>query len=143
MHRLTALLLTLFSCTALAQMPPGFDQQKMMEQFANPAAMQQMADQAQAMQTCMAKIDKQKLDALMAEAKAESQEIDRLCDAGKKDEALDKAMAMGRKMQADPTFKQVQGCTQGMAEMLKNMPIGQLSTFEPGDEPSQDDICSQ
>jgi len=126
---------------AMAQVPQGFDPSKMMEMMSDPAAMQRMMQEAQAMQVCMQKIDKAKLDATMKQAEAGANEIDQLCKAGKRDEALQKAIALGSKMRTDPTFKELRTCTEGMTEMMQAMPFGDIDRFDKGEEPTSADIC--
>jgi hypothetical protein len=125
---------------AFAQQPGGMDPAEMMKHFNDPAAMQRMAEQAQAAQTCMKDVDQKKLDALQKRAEAASREIDRLCKAGKRDEALAKALELGQEMQSDATVKKMRECTKGMMEMFKNMPWSQVLGIE--DEPGEDDVCS-
>jgi hypothetical protein len=110
MKSLLLILLLIIPAVSIAQNPHGMDPAKMMQRFDDPAAMQKMAAKAQAMQTCIAKIDQAKIDALEAQATALSDKIKALCDAGKKDETLKQAMSMGKKMQSDPTVKALRGC---------------------------------
>ena len=128
---------------SIAQQPGGMDPAKMMQGLNDPALMQKMMQQAQAVQVCMEKIDRAKLDAIKTKGEAASQEIDRLCRAGKKDEALAKGMEMGRSMMSDPTVKQLRECTKGMEDIMKGMPGFQMPNFDDFDEESaRRNICS-
>ena len=143
MKRMLITLLVLAPSLAHAQFPSGFDPAKLIQGFSDPAALQRMAVQAQEVQACMSRIDKAKLDGVMQEAKAGSAEIDRLCRAGKKGAAVATAMSLGKKMSVDPTFKQLKQCTEGMAEVLKTLPIAaDLPDFDQDHAPTKDELCS-
>lgn len=138
---LAALALALPSI-ALAQQRGPIDPAEMMRRFQNPAAMQKLAEQAEAAERCVAKIDKKKLDALEKRATAASREIESLCAAGKKDEALAKGLALGREMQTDPTIQKLRKCTEGLGEMLQGMPFAEMPGMRDEPEPTEQDICS-
>ncbi|MEZ4331810.1 MAG: hypothetical protein R3F35_08640 [Myxococcota bacterium] len=127
---------------ASAQQPGSADQAEMMRRLQDPAAMQRMAAEAQAAQTCMKEIDRAKLDALEQRGRTASQEIERLCEAGKRDEALARALAVAREMRADPTVQKLRECTKGMAEMARNLPIARIPGVRDEPEPTERDICS-
>ena len=84
----------------------------------NQQDMQKMMQQAQKMQACMQKIDQAELEKLRVKAEAMSAEIQALCDAGKRDEALSTAIRLGRDMQSEPVMREMQGCS----EVLQDMP---------------------
>ncbi len=133
---------------ALAQQPPGFDPTKMMERLQDPAAMeamQKMAAQAQAAGECMKEIDEGKLEALRKRAEETSKEIERLCAAGKKDEALAKGLAMSRELSADATVKKMRECSKELTDSMGEMPWAQMTGIEDlqnEEEPTRGDICS-
>ena len=134
--------------SALAQMPqgmpPGMDPNALMRQFQDPAAMERMQREAEAAQACFSKISEAEMKALERKGKQASDEIDALCKAGKKKEALAKAMALSLEMRNDPTVKQIRKCSEGMTEtqrMMSNMPWNQVPGVDD-DEPTDDDICS-
>ncbi|MCR9095159.1 MAG: hypothetical protein NXI30_13145 [bacterium] len=125
-------------------MPPGMDPNAMMRQFQDPAAMERMQREAEAAQACFAKISEAELKALEKKGKQAGDEIDALCAAGKKKEALAKAIELSREMQNDPTIKQLRECSKGMTEtqkMMRNMPWAQVPGVDD-EEPTDDDICS-
>lgn len=138
----TALLACLLLAPSLvsAQAPAGMEE--MMRRFQDPAAMQRMAQQAQAAQQCMEKIDRAKLDALQRRAEKASQEIDGLCKAGKRDEALRKGLSLYEEMRKDATITQLRACTKDMAAMLEGMPWGDMPGVKDEGNPTRDDICS-
>lgn len=125
----------------LAQQPPGIDPE-MMKRLQNPEAMQRMAAEAEAAQRCMAGIEQEKLNALKKRGEAASREIDQLCAAGKKDEALARAVALGKEMRSDPTIKKLRECTKGMSAMMQGTPWGQMPGVQDQPDPSDEDICS-
>ena len=133
---------------ALAQMPQGMpegmDPNALMRQFQDPAAMERMQREAEQAQACFSKISEAEMKALERKGKQAGDEIEALCKAGKKKEALAKAMALSLEMQNDPTVKQIRECSKGMTEtqrMMGNMPWAQVPGVED-DEPTDDDICS-
>jgi hypothetical protein len=133
---------------ALAQMPQGMpsgmDAEALMRQFNDPAAMERMQREAEAAQACFSKISEAELKALEKKGKQAGEEIEALCAAGKKSEALAKAMKLSREMQNDPTVKQIRECSKNMTEtqrMMQNMPWAQVPGVDD-EAPSDDDICS-
>ena len=131
-----------------AQQQPGFDpaqMQKMMERFQDPAAMEKMQQQAEAAQKCMEGIDQTQLEALRVRAEAAGKEIETLCKAGKKAEALSKGLELSRDLSADTTVKKIRECSKDMTEMMQDMPWAQmqgLDELKTEKTPTQDDICS-
>lgn len=131
---------------SLAQQPQAYDPTRMMERFKDPAAMQKMAEEAEAARKCMEGIDQAELDAIQKKAEAASAEIDRLCAAGKKDEALAKGITLSRELRANATVKKLSECSRGMSEMMGDMPWAQMNRTRGLDEeaePTDDDICSR
>lgn len=128
---------------ALAQQQRGPDPAELMRRFQDPAAMQQMARQAQAMQACMKGIDQKKIDALQKRAEAASREIDELCTAGKKDEALARALTLGKEMRSDATVQKLQECTKDLTDMMQGMPWADLPGVKDEPDPTGSDICSE
>ena len=125
-------------------MPPGMDAEALMRQFNDPAAMERMQREAEAAQACFSKISEAEMKALKKKGKQASEEIEALCAAGKKEQALAKALALPREMRNDPTVKQIRKCSEGMTEtqrMMQNMPWTQVPGVDDED-PSDDDICS-
>lgn len=95
-----------------------------------------MNQQAQKMQACMAKIDMAEVEKLRVKAEAASAEIQALCDAGKRDEALSAAIRLGRELQSEPVMKDMQDCS----EMLQDMPAFAWQQYEAAGGESKD-IC--
>jgi len=138
----------LLPALALAQMPqgmpPGMNAEALMRQFSDPAAMERMQREAEAAQACFSKISEAELKALEKKGKQAGDEIEALCAAGKKTQALAKALKLSREMQNDPTVKQIRKCSEKMTEtqqMMQNMPWAQVPGVDD-EEPTDDDICS-
>jgi len=142
------LLFAMIPALSSAQQQPGLDpaqMQKMMERFQDPAAMQKMQQQAVAAQKCVEGIDETQLEALRVRAEAAGKEIDTLCKAGKKTEALAKGLELSRELNADVTVKKIRECSKDMTEMMQDMPWAQMNGFDDlktEKTPTQDDICS-
>jgi hypothetical protein len=145
---LAAIVLALTPTIGLAQQPPGFDpaqMQEMMKKFQDPAAMQKLQQQAEAASRCMEGIDEKQLRGLQARAEAAGEEIDKLCAAGKKDEALRQGLKLSRELQNDATVKKIRACSAELGDMMKDMPWANmtgLEDIESDTPPTRNDICS-
>ena len=140
---LGTLLLVPFLAQAQAQAPQGIDPAALMRQFQDPAAMERMAREAEAAQKCFEKISKSEIEALEQKGKRAAAEIDSLCAAGERDEALERAVALAREMQNDPTVVQLRKCADGMKEtqaMLQSMPWTQMPGVDD-EPPTKDEVC--
>ena len=126
----------------LSQAPPGMDSAEMMRLMQDPAAMQRMMEEADKASKCMEGIEKSKIDALQRRGEEVSREIERLCAAGKRDEAMAYAMKVGKEMNSDPTVKKMRACTKDMSQMLEGMPVMQLPGMTEQDDARDEDICS-
>lgn len=108
----------------------------------NQAQLQQMMQQMQGMQACMAKLDRQQLQAVQHQAQQISAEIHALCAKGSKAEALQKASSFAKSMQANPVLQQVQNCSHGMPDMLSNL-MSQLTPQANNKAgASEQDLCN-
>lgn len=83
--------------------------------------MQQMMQQAQQMQTCMANIDQQALMALGQKAQAMESEIKSLCQANKRSEAQSTAIKFGLSISQDENIKLARECGEMAQGMLPKM----------------------
>ncbi len=144
----SSLALSLAPSIANAQQPPGFDpaqMQEMMKKFQDPAAMQKLQQQAEAASRCMEGIDENKLRTLQSRAEAAGKEIDELCAAGKKDEALRKGLTLSRELQNDATVKKLRVCSEELGDAMKDLPWASMSGIEDLESdmtPTSQDICS-
>lgn len=111
---LLATTLLLISLTSSAQNPGGMQMDE--------AQMQQMMQQAQKMQDCMANIDQAEMDAFQKQAEEMNSEVEALCAAGKRDAAMARAMAFGKETAQNKAMQQMKKCGEGMKNMMPNMP---------------------
>jgi hypothetical protein len=86
------------------------------------AQMQQMMEQAQKMQTCMADLDRVALEEMKQESDALMSEVKALCDAGERDEAQDKAIAWGKKIARSDQMQQMKKCGEMMQGVMPMQP---------------------
>lgn len=134
--------------TALAQQPPGLNpaqMQEMMKKFQDPAAMKKLQEQAEAASRCMQSIDENKLRALQTRAEAAGKEIEQLCAAGKKDEALRQGLKLSQELNNDTTVNKLRACSQELGDAMKDMPWASMSgiqDLESDTTPTKNDICS-
>ena len=96
----------------------------------NEAQMQQMMQQAQQMQECMANIDQAELEAFQQKAEEMDAEVKALCAAGKRDAAMARAMAFGKESMNNKVMQDMQKCGEGMKNMMPNLP----RTAQPHDD---------
>ena len=85
--------------------------------------MQQHMQKMQEMQSCMQNIDQKKLKVLEQRSHEMEAEIRSLCATGRRDKAEKKAISFGKKMAKDPTMQAMIKCSEGMKEMMPNMPF--------------------
>ncbi len=121
MKILALLALILAPLPAAAQTYPGMNM--------NQQDMQKMMLQAQKAQACMEKVDKAALEALQQESQRFEAEIRALCEAGKRDQAQEKALAYGRKMTTSPVVVEMKKCAAMMQGMMNNIFPGMDTMF--------------
>ena len=78
--------------------------------------MQQMMENAGKMQDCMAQMDEGAMDAIAAKGEKVNAEIQKLCAAGKRDEAQNMAVDYGKEMASSKEMQAMQQC--GMAKQM-------------------------
>ncbi|MBS4050526.1 MAG: hypothetical protein KGZ69_04920 [Methylomonas sp.] len=86
------------------------------------AQMQQMMQQAQSMQNCMANIDQSEMEAFQHKAEAMDAEVKALCAEGKRDEAMARAMAFGKETAQSTLMQDMKKCGEGMKNLMPNLP---------------------
>ncbi|MBU0484523.1 MAG: hypothetical protein KKB30_08415 [Proteobacteria bacterium] len=104
------------------------------------ADMEKMMQQAEVLQQCMDKVDKAELDAIDRRSNELEVKIKDLCEAGKRDEAQDTAMAFGKEIMSNPAMVQMKKCgdlTQGM------LPPEQRQSSEYDFDFSQHHVCDE
>ncbi len=100
--------------------------------------MEQMMNNMQAMQECMAGIDEAEMQAFQQKAEAMDAEVKILCAEGKRDAAMKRAMAFGKEAAASDLMRQMQKCGQDMKHM---MPQTAQSHEDAGGKPRH--VCDQ
>ena len=111
-----------------AQDFPGFDSKQM----------QGMMQRAQEMQSCMKNIDQTEMKALEQKGKQMQAEVKKLCMAGKRDQALDKAVAYSKEMAKSSAIQEMKKCGEKMQEMMPE--LSQFSKDYSSDN-SEGHIC--
>jgi hypothetical protein len=106
MKTLVAVLGLVATATAWAQQP-GI----------TPEMMRNMQKNMGEMQKCFASIDQQALERLQVQAKQMEAEVRRLCAAGDRAGAQDKAIAYGMEMSKDPELQKMRKCGEGFQAM--------------------------
>src|SRR5699024_7182404 len=105
MLAITLGMLTVFSALSYAN-----DQQKMMEGMLQ-------------FQRCFAEnINEQDLDIMSKKSEKMAEQIEQLCQTGKRQEAQDSAIKFTQQMLDDPTFKAMQGCVAQVETAFPGMP---------------------
>ncbi len=112
MKMVMSILILLMPMTAFAQNYQGM----------NEGDMQAMMQQLQKMKSCMENVDQGQLKMLEQRASQIEAEIKSLCDAGKRDKALKKAISFGKKMTQNPAMEAMKKC----GEMMQGMPKGMM-----------------
>ena len=83
--------------------------------------MANMMEMLEGLTACMAQLDEQHLEALGKRAEAAGQKIEKLCAAGKRDEAQDQARSHAQEMMADPEYKKFMQCGEAAQGMLPDL----------------------
>lgn len=104
------------------------------------AQMQQLMQQAQSMQNCMADIDQTEMEAFQQKAEAMDTEVKALCAAGKRDAAMARAMAFGKEAAQGTIMQDMKKCGEGMKNMMPNLPKTAQAT-DNGGEPRH--VCDE
>jgi hypothetical protein len=91
-------------------------------QSMNEEQMQRMMQQAEAAQKCFANIDQSAMQDLQDSGQQMEAEIKALCAAGKRDEAMSRAMKYGKEMRDDPQLQEIRKCSEMMQGMMGQMP---------------------
>jgi len=115
----------------------------------NQLQMQGMMKKAQEMQACMQHVDQSKMHDFQQRGQQMAKEVKALCAAGKRTQALAKAMAYSQKMAADPALQEMKKC----AEIMKGLVPGMMELAKPYmdeksgshnmDEPPSSHICDE
>ncbi len=95
----------------------------------DPAKMAEMQKAMMEVQACMQKIDKSDIENMKARGEKMKQEIQSLCDAGKRSAAQNKAIAYSKEVMNSPQMVQMKKCTEKVSSMLPNMM--DMNQFDP------------
>ena len=87
-------------------------------QVLSSGQIQTLLDQAQGVEACMNQLDAAATRALRARSEQVTNEIERLCRAGKRDEAQARAVAFGREMADSPAMGNLQECVGPLGALL-------------------------
>ena len=98
----------------------------------SPEEMQQMQQMMLEMQSCMANIDQAEMKALEQRANQFEAELNKLCAAGKHDEARAMAISFGQEMVNDPTIQDLRKCTKMMSGMMPVQPFMEPDKYLTG-----------
>ena len=79
--------------------------------------MQRMIQKAQEMRACMQNIDQTEMKALERQGQQMQAEVKKLCVAGKRDQALDKAIAFSQKVVKSSAMQEMKKCGDMMPEL--------------------------
>ena len=104
----------------------------------NEADMEKMMQKMQEMETCMQNIDQSKLASIEQRARKMEAEIKSLCENGKRDMAMKKAMDFSQEIMSNPTMKTVRKCGEMMQGVMPKMP---MMDFEEDQKNSTQHIC--
>ena len=118
MKKLTGFSVLLFPVIAIAQNYDGMDE----------AQMQRMMQKAQEMQTCMANVDPAEMEAFQQKAAQMQSEVDALCAAGKRDEAMSRAMSFGHESASNKAMQAMKKCGEGMQHGLPKVAVAGSDT---------------
>lgn len=92
-------------------------------------------EQMMKMGACMANLDPSVMETMHQQGELFRADIQRLCKAGNRSAALQRAMQFGKEMANDPALKQLKACTAGL-------PMPQPHYEVPKDKLTTKDICS-
>ena len=92
-------------------------------------------DQMLKMGACMANLDPSLMEAMHHQAEVFRADLRRLCKAGNRPAALQRAMQFGQEMANDPALKQLKACTAGL-------PMPHQHYEVPREKLTTKDICS-
>lgn len=103
---------------------------------ATPGLSQTMPSQEQMMKVgaCMANLDPAAMDSMERKGEAFEADLKRLCKAGNRDAALQRAKQFGLEMVEDPAMKQIKACTAGIPMPMQHYDV-------PKEKLTTTDIC--
>ena len=118
MKRLVIALSLLLPVFAHAEKQAAMSDGSMSEQ-----SMQMMQQKMLEIQKCMESIDKAELEEIEKRSTQFENKIRSLCSKGKRDQAQKEALSFGKTMSKLPAMQSMKKCTEGIEEMMQNMPM--------------------
>jgi len=104
----------------------------------DPMKMQAMMEKAKQMQVCMQNIDQVKMHEFQQRAKQMSEDVQALCSAGSRTEAMDRAMAFSADIASNTAMQQVKKCGEIMQGVVPDL-LGMAEAYQ--DDGSSQHIC--
>ena len=101
--------------------------------------LQQLQQQALEMQRCYAEVDQTELERLQRDGEAAGAEIRALCDAGRRDAAQARALALGQVLAADPAVAALGACSRLLGDMIPG--LAAAATASAADESAPAHVC--
>jgi len=95
--------------------------------------MQNMMQQAQKMQACMAEIDQSEMKKFEQRANQMQAKVDSLCASGKRDEAQKEGIAFAREVSSNESMKKMQTCSKMMGGAIPGMPTNPQEAADMND----------
>jgi hypothetical protein len=124
-----------------AQMPSPEELQQLLEQVQqDPARLQRLMQQGQAMQSCMAQLDQPTMEALRARGEAMTAEVRQLCDKQQRDEAARRALVYAREISTSPAVQSVQQCGELAQQLMADLPFAAPGQTDDG---ASAHVCDQ
>ena len=97
------------------------------------ADMQNMMQQAQKMQACMAEIDQSEMKKFEQRANQMQTKVETLCASGKRDEAQEEGIAFAREISSNESMEKMQTCSKMMEGTIPGMPTMPQNASGEGD----------
>lgn len=110
-------------CTYFIKLLPLFVFSTLAHSGMSEEQMQQMIQQAEMMQQCMAKIDQSALDELARKGEKTQAEIKSLCDKGNQEDAEKTAIAYSKEIAASEVVKEMKKCGEMAQQLMENMTL--------------------
>lgn len=117
MKRLFGVFVLILPVVLLAQNPRGMQGMQGMSQ----QQLQQMQQAAAKMQLCMRDVDQVEMELFRQKAMKMDQDIKALCGKGKRDQAMEVAMAFSKEVEKSPELKKMQECSKLMQGVMPAM----------------------
>jgi len=104
----------------------------------DPQKMQVMMQKAQQMQVCMQNIDQVKMHEFQQRAKQMGEDVEALCSAGKRVQAMSRAMTFSAEISSNAAMQQVKKCGEIMQGVVPDL-LGMAEAYQ--DDGSSQHIC--